>query len=94
MPKLLLSAKFSAEEKQAHGFTNSYLHKLVLRFVQSLLEAVDEVQPVYILSFFILFVLFSNQSCIMFYMQETDGEICAKIVKSLTKCIEVGHVIN
>ncbi|XP_055808683.1 uncharacterized protein LOC129877219 [Solanum dulcamara] len=57
MPKLLLSAKLSID-----GPSNSHLHKLVLRFVKSLLEALDE---------------------------EIDGKVCAKIVKSLTKCIEI-----
>lgn len=68
MPKLLLSAKLSIEDEEFHGITNSYLHELVVRFVSSLLEALDE---------------------------ETDGKICATIVKSLTHCIKIdGRCLN
>ncbi|PHT48370.1 hypothetical protein CQW23_12578 [Capsicum baccatum] len=41
MPELLSSAKRYIK-KRAHGPTNSYLHKLVLRIVPSLLEALDK----------------------------------------------------
>ncbi|KAM3394149.1 putative importin-5 [Capsicum galapagoense] len=61
MPELLISAKHSIETKLDPPSRNSYLKRLLLQIVPSLVEALEK---------------------------EADGEVCARIVKSLTKCIE------